>query len=89
MANHASALKRARQTEKRTEYNRENLTRLRHQIRKLRRLVSSKDAAGATAALPQTFSIIDRSAKLGLIKKNTSARYKSRLHSRIKALAAA
>ena len=88
MANHVSALKRVRQTERRTEYNRQNLSRLRNEIRKLRRLIASKDAAGAAGALPGTFSIIDRSAKLGLIKKNTAARYKSRMHGRIKALAA-
>ena len=35
-----------------------------------------------------TFSVIDRSAKSGIIKKNTAARYKSKLHLRVKALAA-
>ncbi|MGH9661040.1 MAG: 30S ribosomal protein S20 [Bryobacteraceae bacterium] len=87
MANHFSALKRVRQTARRTDQNRRNKSRLRHQIRQLRRLIAAKDSAGAVAALPTTFSIIDRSAKLGLIKKNTAARYKSRLHERIKALA--
>jgi small subunit ribosomal protein S20 len=38
--------------------------------------------------LPQTFSLIDRSARLGAIKKNTAARYKSKLHARVKALSA-
>ncbi len=86
MANHFSALKRVRQDARRTEFNRRNKTQLRHQIRALRRLLGSKDAAGAEALLPRTFSIIDRSAKLGIIKKNTAARYKSKLHIRIKAL---
>jgi small subunit ribosomal protein S20 len=36
--------------------------------------------------MPKTFSVIDRSAKLGLIKKNTAARYKSNLHVKVKAL---
>jgi len=89
MANHFSALKRVRQDEKRTEFNRHYRTRLRHQIRALRRLVQDKDAKGAQAALPATFSLIDRSAKWGIIKKNTAARYKSRLEARLKALAAA
>ena len=40
----------------------------------------------AEKLLPTTFSIIDRSAKIGLIKKNTAARYKSKLHLRLKAL---
>ena len=39
--------------------------------------------------LPATFSIIDRSARWGIIKKNTAARYKSRISARLKALAAA
>jgi small subunit ribosomal protein S20 len=63
-------------------------TRLRHQIRIMRRLLVSKDAGGAQAALARTFSLIDRSAKWGIIKDNTAARYKSRLHARVKALVA-
>lgn len=86
MANHFSALKRMREDEKRTAFNRKNKTRLRHQIRAMRRAITSKDLAAATALLPATFSIIDRSAKTGVIKKNTAARYKSRLHLRLKNL---
>jgi small subunit ribosomal protein S20 len=89
MANHYSALKRVRQTERRTDINRRSKTRLRHQIRDMRKLITEKNAPGALKLLPQTFSIIDRSAKLGVIKKNTAARYKSSLHLRIKALATA
>jgi small subunit ribosomal protein S20 len=89
MANHFSALKRMRQDERRTEVNRRNKSRLRHQIRAMRRLLVAKDLDGATKALPQTYSLIDRSAKLGVIKKNTAARYKSRLVKRLKALAPA
>jgi len=89
MANHYFALKPVRQTEKRTGFNRPRKTRLRHQIRDMRKLINEKNASGALALLPVTFSIIDRSAKLGVIKKNTAARYKSSLHLRIKALATA
>jgi small subunit ribosomal protein S20 len=88
MANTYSALKRVRQMERRTEINRKNKTRLRHQIRAMRRAIAGKDAQAAAALLPATFSIIDRSAKSGIIKKNTAARYKSHLHSRVKALSA-
>jgi small subunit ribosomal protein S20 len=87
MANHYSALERVRQTQRRTEFNQRNKTRLRHQIRAMRKLLSEKNASGALALLPDTFSIIDRSAKLGVIKKNTAARYKSKLHLRVKSLA--
>jgi len=89
MANHFSALKRVRQDEKRTEYNRQNKTRLRHQIRDMRRAINSKDAKAGAELLPATFSLIDRSAKNGIIKKNTAARYKSKLQLRVKTLAPA
>lgn len=86
MANHFSALKRVRTDAKRTEFNRAAKSRLRHQIRIMRRLLTTKDANGANAALATTFSLIDRSAQNGIIKMNTAARYKSRLHKRVKAL---
>ena len=88
MANTYSALKRVRQAERRTEYNRKNTTRLRHQIRAMRRAILDKDSKAAAELLPKTFSIIDRSAKSGIIKKNTAARYKANLHQRVKALPA-
>ena len=69
--------------------NRRSKARLRHQIRDMRRVVAGKDAAAAEKLLPKTFSIIDRSAKIGIIKKNTAARYKSKLHLKVKALQAA
>jgi small subunit ribosomal protein S20 len=86
MANTYSALKRVRETERRTEYNRQNRSRLRHQIRAMRKALTSKDAKAVAELLPKTFSMIDRSAKSGIIKKNTAARYKSKLHLRAKAL---
>ena len=87
MANTYSALQRVRQTERRTEFNRKNKSRLRHQIRAMRRALLDKDAKKAGELLPATFSMIDRAAKTGIIKKNTAARYKSNLHGRVKALA--
>ena len=89
MANTYSALKRVRQAERRTEYNRKNKSQLRHQIRAMRRALAGKDPKAAADLLPATFSLIDRSAKNGIIKKNTAARYKSHLHSRVKAMSAA
>jgi small subunit ribosomal protein S20 len=89
MANTVSAIKRTRVTERRTEVNRMRRSRLRNQIRAMRRLLDSKDAKAAEAITPTTFSLIDRSAKWGIIKKNTAARYKSRLTLRLRKLAAA
>ena len=89
MANTVSALKRVRMTERRTSINRMRKSRLRHQIRAMRRLLDSKDAGAANQALPVTFSIVDRAAKWGIIKANTAARYKSRITLRLRKLTTA
>ncbi len=89
MANHFSALKRMRQIERRSEVNRTRKSRLRHQVRAMRRKLEANDAPGAKAILPATFSIIDRAAKWGIIKANTAARYKSRLTGRLQKLSVA
>jgi small subunit ribosomal protein S20 len=88
MANHVTALKRVRQTERRTVVNRARKSRVRNQIRKMRRLLDAKDINGAQAALPETYSLVDRAAKWGIIKKNTAARYKSRMTVRLSKAAA-
>lgn len=77
-----------RSIERQTEVNRMRKSRLRGQLRSVRRLIEHKDHKGAEAAMPTTFSLVDRAAKWGIIKRNTAARYKSRLVKRVKALAA-
>jgi small subunit ribosomal protein S20 len=89
MANTVSSLKRVRITERRTAINRSRKSRLRHQIRAMRRLLEQKDAQAASKTLPATFSLVDRAAKWGIIKKNTAARYKSRMTLRLRKLTAA
>ena len=56
MANTVSSLKRVRQTERKTAVNRLRKSRLRTQIRKLRRLVATNDANGAQTELSETRS---------------------------------
>jgi small subunit ribosomal protein S20 len=87
MANHFSALKRARQTDKKTAVNRANSSRLRTQLRKLRTAITSRDQAQSQATFRETVSLIDQSVKKGVIHKNTGSRYKSRLAARMKAVA--
>jgi small subunit ribosomal protein S20 len=70
-------------TERRNAVNGTRKTRLRHQVRKMRRLIEANDLSGAQQAMPATYSLIDRAAKWGIIKKNTAARYKSRLTARV------
>jgi len=88
MANTVTSLKRVRITEKRTAINRARKSRMRTAIKVMRKLLEAKKAPEATAELSKVFSVVDRAAKQGIIKKNTAARYKSRLHKRVKALAA-
>ena len=89
MANHFSALKRVRQTAKRTAINRRNTTQLRRQVRTFRRALKANDVTAAASAFSQTISVIDRGVRKRVINKNTAARYKSRLSLRLNALKAA
>jgi small subunit ribosomal protein S20 len=86
MANHFSALKRARQTTTRTARNRANTSQLRTALRKFREALQSGKSADATAAFSGTVSKIDQAAKKGLIHKNAASRYKSRLNARLVAM---
>lgn len=79
MASHKSALKRIKQTRKRTELNRMHRTELRHQIRKLRAALGEKNKAAAQVLLKPTISLIDASVHNGILHSRTAARYKSRL----------
>ena len=54
MANHVSALKRARQTETKTAVNRANSSRLRTQLRKLKTAVASGDQSQTKAIYQET-----------------------------------
>lgn len=85
MANHLSALKRARQTEKRTAANRANTSQLRTALRKFRQALQSGDSAQAKSLFPATVSMIDKAVKKGVIHKNTAGRHKSRLSARLSA----
>ena len=87
MASHKSALKRIKQTHKRTEQNNAHTTRLRHQIRNFRAALKAKDKAAAQALLKPTLALIDHSVHKGILHPNTAARYKSRLTLAFNALA--
>jgi small subunit ribosomal protein S20 len=86
MANHFSALKRARQTTKRTADNRANTSQLRTALRKLRQTLDAKDPKQVKEVFASTVSMIDKAVKKGVIHKNTGSRYKSRLSARVAAV---
>ncbi len=87
MANHFSALKRARQTEKRTARNRANTSRLRTTLRDLRELLAKSDKQGTEQIFRQTVSALDKAVQKGVLHENTASRYKSRLNARVNAIA--
>lgn len=88
MANHASALKRNRQSQKRRLLNQMNRRKLKTQIRKLKAAVTTGNAEEARQLLPATYSLIDKSVQKGVIKKNAASRYKARISRRANQLAA-
>lgn len=88
MANHVSALKRARQTERRTEVNRNNRSRVRTSLRSLREALTKGDKKAADEQYRATVSLLDKSVQKGVLHSNTVSRYKSRLNARLKALVA-
>ena len=86
MANHLSALKRARQTERRTGRNRANTSALRTQLRELRDTIAKGDKAAAEQTYRQTVSALDKAIQKGTLHENTASRYKSRLGARVVAM---
>jgi small subunit ribosomal protein S20 len=63
MANHASAEKRARQSEKRRLHN--------------KAIRNTTDKEAATALLPKVFSMLDKLAKINVIHANKASNLKS------------
>jgi small subunit ribosomal protein S20 len=88
MANHVSALKRARQTTRKTAVNRANKTHFRSTLRALREAIQTGDSSAAATQYRAAVSEIDKSVKKGVIHANTGSRYKSRLNARVKAVGA-
>ena len=85
MANHKSAIKRIRQTEKRKLHNRYYAKTARNAVRKLR-ATTEKDAA--TALYPKVSAMLDKLAKRNIIHKNKASNLKSKLALYINKLAA-
>ena len=79
MANHKSALKRIKQTEKRTERNRHIRSTLRTFIKRVREAVATKDVNLAKEALTAAIPVIDGAASKGVIHSANASRNVSRL----------
>ncbi len=79
MANHKSAKKRARQTLKRTDRNRDLRSRVKSAIRSVRSAVTAADAEKSDAALSVAEGVLRRTASRGAIPKKRASRQISRL----------
>jgi small subunit ribosomal protein S20 len=86
MANHKSAEKRLRQTEKRTATNRSRMSRVRTFVKKVETAIASGDKASAQSAFQQAQPELHRAVTKGVMHKNTASRKLSRLALTINAL---
>ncbi len=86
MANHASALKRARQNIKRNTRNRAYRTRVRSMVKQVRQAIEAGDAAAAQDALSKAVPVIDKAASKGVLHKKNASRKVSRLSSQVASL---
>ncbi len=83
MANHKSALKRIRQSEKRRIENKYYAKSARNAVRNLR---ETKDKNAAEELYPKVVSMVDKLAKRNTIHKNKAANLKSKLAAHISTL---
>jgi small subunit ribosomal protein S20 len=86
LATHASAQKRARQSEKRRLRNAARKSLLRTYSKRVTKAVEEKNLEDARKALAQTIPTIQRVAGKGIIHKKTAARKISRLTKKVNAL---
>jgi small subunit ribosomal protein S20 len=84
LANHKSAIKRARQSEDRRLRNRMTKTQVKNVVKSVR-LAADEKSPETAATLKQAQSIIDKAAKKGTLHKRTAARKISRLSKLVKA----
>jgi small subunit ribosomal protein S20 len=80
MANHASAVKKHRQDEKKRMVNRVNRSKMKNKIKALRKKVGAGQREEAAKLLPSAIAVIDMTVRKGTIHRNTGSRYKSRLY---------
>ena len=79
MANHKSALKRARQNEQRRIRNKTTKTKVKNIVKDVRLAAGKESNETVLNKLNQAQSIIDKAAKKGVIHKKTASRKISRL----------
>ncbi len=86
MATHLSAIKRARQNEKRRLRNLHVKTTVKSYIKKVTAAVEKKDMEGAEKALSAAIPLIQKAQSKGVYHRNTSSRKISRLTREVSSL---
>jgi small subunit ribosomal protein S20 len=89
MAHHKSAIKRIRQTAKRTARNRYYKTRIKNITKAVLTAVEAGDKDAAVAAMKIANRELHKYVSKGILKKNTASRKVSRLQSKVNALSVA
>jgi len=79
MAHHKSALKDIKRNAVRNRRNAPTRTRLKTELKRYYSFIEEGNTDASRDMLPQMYSLIDKAAALGIIKKNNAARKKSRL----------
>lgn len=80
MANHKSAIKRARQNKVRRLRNKSYKTRVKNVCKEVRAAVMEKSPDQAQEKLKKAVSVIQKTASKGVLHRNTAARKISRLY---------
>lgn len=83
MANHKSAIKRAKQSEVRRLRNRARKTRMKNAIKSLEEALKANSTELVGERLREAISVIDVTAQKGVIHKNKAARKIARLTARV------
>lgn len=86
MANHKSAKKRIRQTVRRTEVNRNRVSRIRTYVKKFDLALASGDKVAAQTAFREAMPEMQRGVTCGVLHRNTVSRKLSRMSARVKLL---
>jgi small subunit ribosomal protein S20 len=88
LATHLSAIKRARQAEKKRLRNLHIKSTVKSSVKTVRMAIERKDLEGAQKALSKAIPLIQRARSQGVFHSNTSARKISRLSREVNALSA-
>ena len=86
MANTSSAIKRAKQSERRRQRNRAARSTIRSSIKAARVALAGK-SPDARSAVQEAARVLDRAVSRGVVHRNTAARKKSALAHQLNALA--